>query len=154
MASSVLSHFKIAWKAYKANWKLFVSSMFGFFVAWVMLEVAVISFQRLGLVIWLVLHLAFFFLISGLMVGFCRLSLTTVEGRAPQLSDLTGSFHRGPTFLLAACTGKSVLDVGCIGQDRDFSSPDWLHNKIRKVAARIDGVDILVDAVAQLRKSG
>lgn len=57
-------------------------------------------------------------------------------------------------FLIKICTGKSVLDVGCIGQDRDYSFSNWLHNKIRVVANSIDGVDILVDEVNKLNKAG
>ena len=57
-------------------------------------------------------------------------------------------------FILKLCAEKSVLDVGCIGQDRDFSSPHWLHNKIRKVSSRVDGVDILKEAVAKLKREG
>lgn len=58
------------------------------------------------------------------------------------------------SFLLELCKGKTVLDVGCIGQDRDFSSPEWLHNKLRKVARQIDGVDILTDQISHLNAQG
>lgn len=56
--------------------------------------------------------------------------------------------------VLQHCAGKSVLDVGCVGQDRDFASDNWLHNKVRKVASRADGVDILLDEIAQLKQRG
>lgn len=57
-------------------------------------------------------------------------------------------------LLIQFCSGKDVLDVGCIGQDRDFSSPEWLHNKIKKHAKSIDGVDILTEQIAKLKLLG
>jgi 2-polyprenyl-3-methyl-5-hydroxy-6-metoxy-1,4-benzoquinol methylase len=57
-------------------------------------------------------------------------------------------------FLLNMCTGRSVLDVGIVGQDRDFDSPTWLHNKIKKVAVDVTGVDILEEPIRQLREKG
>ncbi len=56
--------------------------------------------------------------------------------------------------VLQYCTGKSVLDVGCVGQDRDYASDNWLHNKVRKVASHLDGVDILLEEIALLRAKG
>lgn len=58
------------------------------------------------------------------------------------------------SFLLAQCAGKSVLDVGIIGQDRNFDSPAWLHNKIRAVAGSLHGVDILEEPIQRLKQSG
>jgi 2-polyprenyl-3-methyl-5-hydroxy-6-metoxy-1,4-benzoquinol methylase len=52
------------------------------------------------------------------------------------------------------CKGKSVLDVGCIGQDRNYAADNWLHEKVRRIAGKIDGVDILVDEINILRKNG
>ena len=57
-------------------------------------------------------------------------------------------------FILSECKGKSVLDVGCIGQDRNFSSANWLHNKVKAVAKNVDGVDILTDQILELKKLG
>jgi len=57
-------------------------------------------------------------------------------------------------IILDNCLDKQVLDVGCIGQDRDYDSPDWLHTKIRAIAVRVDGVDILEDRITEARKKG
>lgn len=57
-------------------------------------------------------------------------------------------------FLLDTCSGKSILDVGIVGQDRNFDSPAWLHNKIRSVAASLHGVDILEEPILQLKQKG
>ena len=98
MTESVLSHFGIGWKAFKAHPRVFVISMLILFASWVVLEVAVIAMQRFGLVVWLVLHLAFFVIFSGLMVGLHRMALESVEGKAPNLANLTASLRRGPAF--------------------------------------------------------
>ncbi|NBP69198.1 MAG: hypothetical protein EBU52_10680, partial [Cytophagia bacterium] len=57
-------------------------------------------------------------------------------------------------LILSICSQKKVLDVGCIGQDRDFSAPNWLHNKIKSVASVVHGVDILTNLIAQLKVKG
>lgn len=44
--------------------------------------------------------------------------------------------------ILRLCAGKKVMDVGCVGQDKFFQSPDWLHKKIKSVAASTVGVDV------------
>ena len=100
---SILSHFAIGWRSFKAHPGIFVVSTFLLFLSWVILEVAVITLQRLGLVVWLFLHLGFFFLFSGLMVGFYRLALKTIEGGPVELADLTRTVGRGSTLLLAFC---------------------------------------------------
>ena len=57
-------------------------------------------------------------------------------------------------FLFKLCSGRNVLDVGCIGQDRIFTSDNWLHNKLRKITKTIDGVDILLEEIRQLKEQG
>jgi 2-polyprenyl-3-methyl-5-hydroxy-6-metoxy-1,4-benzoquinol methylase len=52
------------------------------------------------------------------------------------------------------CTQRSVLDVGCIGQDNDYNSPDWMHNLIRNVTGKLDGVDINQEGIAFLKEKG
>jgi uncharacterized membrane protein len=103
MIESVIPHFGIGWRAFKSHSSVFVISMFVLFASWVVLEVAVVALQRFGLVVWLVLHLAFFVLFSGLMAGLHRIALETVQGETPRLANLTALLGRGPTFLLASC---------------------------------------------------
>jgi hypothetical protein len=81
------------------------------FASWVVLELGVVALRRFGIVVWLLLHLAFLLLFSGLLVGFHGLALGAAEGNAPNLIDLTSLLKRGPTFLLAFCI-YSVLVVG------------------------------------------
>jgi 2-polyprenyl-3-methyl-5-hydroxy-6-metoxy-1,4-benzoquinol methylase len=57
-------------------------------------------------------------------------------------------------FILDSCKGQSVLDVGFVGQDRDFDAPNWLHNKVRGVATQLIGVDIMEEPVRMLKAKG
>jgi uncharacterized membrane protein len=103
MTDSATLHFQNAWKAFKTHPRIFVISMLVLFASWVALELSVVALHRFGLVAWLILHLAFFLFFSGLMLGFHRIALETVDGKAPKLADLTTLLERGPTFLLAFC---------------------------------------------------
>lgn len=111
MVDPIAPHFRTAWKAFKSHPRVFVVSMLILFASWVALEVAVVALHRFGLVVWLVLHLAFFVFFSGLMLGLHRIALETVDGKAPKVTDLTALLERGPTFLLAFC----IYSVAVIG---------------------------------------
>jgi 2-polyprenyl-3-methyl-5-hydroxy-6-metoxy-1,4-benzoquinol methylase len=52
------------------------------------------------------------------------------------------------------CTGRIVLDVGCVGQDHDFTSPLWMHNLIKAAAADLDGVDIDPAGILSMKEKG
>ena len=49
---------------------------------------------------------------------------------------------------------KRVLDVGCVGQDKAFTSDEWLHSYIRKHASVCHGVDIEVEQFSEIKKLG
>lgn len=114
MTDSVTLHFQNAWKAFRARPRVFVISMLALFASWVVLEVAVISLQRFGLVVWLFLHLAFFVIFSGLMLGLHRIALETMNGKAPRLVNLAALLRRGPTFLLAFCIYSAAVVAGLV----------------------------------------
>lgn len=52
------------------------------------------------------------------------------------------------------CKDKIVLDVGCVGQDHDLNSPEWMHNLIKSVSAELDGVDIDPEGINKMREKG
>ena len=56
--------------------------------------------------------------------------------------------------IVELCTAKSVLDVGCVGQDIDYFNPFWIHNLIKEVCTVIDGVDIDVEGIRLLNEKG
>lgn len=111
MVDPIAPHFRTAWKAFKSHPRVFVISMLILFASWVALEVAVVALHRFGLVVWLVLHLAFFVFFSGLMLGLHGIALETIDGKAPKVTDVTALLARGPVFLLAFC----IYSVAVIG---------------------------------------
>jgi SAM-dependent methyltransferase len=53
------------------------------------------------------------------------------------------------------CSGKEVLDVGCVQHDvANVSSDTWLHQAIVDVAKRVVGVDYLPEGVRDLQARG
>jgi uncharacterized membrane protein len=114
MSESVISHFGIGWKAFKSYPRVFIISMLTLLASWVVLEAAVVSLQRFGIIVWLILHVAFFVFFSGLMLGLHRIALETVSGKAPELASLTASLGRGPTLLLAFCIYSAAVIVGLV----------------------------------------
>jgi len=52
------------------------------------------------------------------------------------------------------CSGRDVLDVGCVGQNMNYDDPRWLHQKIRNSAASVLGVDIDRAGISELKSRG
>jgi len=52
------------------------------------------------------------------------------------------------------CKNKDVLDIGCIGQDIDYSNPDWIHNQMKKISNSLVGVDINTEGIEKINKMG
>lgn len=59
-------------------------------------------------------------------------------------------------FIQGICTGKTVLDLGCIRHSADFAlaDPNWLHKKIKSVATKIVGIDYLPKEIEKLNAVG
>jgi len=57
-------------------------------------------------------------------------------------------------IILEFCRNKSVLDVGCIGQDKSLNSQDWLHQRIKSVASELVGADTDTIHLAELKQKG
>jgi 2-polyprenyl-3-methyl-5-hydroxy-6-metoxy-1,4-benzoquinol methylase len=58
-------------------------------------------------------------------------------------------------YLCQLVAGKSVLDIGVVEHTREaIESPDWLHENLRRHAARCVGVDVLEEEVAYLKAKG
>lgn len=101
MSDRVTSHFETGWCLFKSRASVFVVSMLLLFLSWVVLEIAVVFLHRLGLAVWLVLHLVWLFLFSGMLVGLHVMALKSVDGEIPRVGDLFGSLERGASYLLA-----------------------------------------------------
>jgi 2-polyprenyl-3-methyl-5-hydroxy-6-metoxy-1,4-benzoquinol methylase len=57
-------------------------------------------------------------------------------------------------FILDACKGRKVLDVGCLGQDFPIESENWLHGKIARCSDSVTGVDIIDREIEAARRKG
>ena len=57
-------------------------------------------------------------------------------------------------YVQSICHGKSVLDVGCVGQDNNFSSNAWVHRHLKDVASSLTGVDINKKGIDEAVKLG
>ncbi len=101
MAIAKIPHFRIAWKAFQAQGRVLVLSLLVLFASWVALELCVVALDRLGPVPNLLLHLAFLWLLAGLMVGVHRMAIEILGGGAPPLRRMTASLAQGSSYLLA-----------------------------------------------------
>jgi len=52
------------------------------------------------------------------------------------------------------CKNKEILDIGCVGQDIDYSSSNWIHNQVKEVASSIIGVDINTEGIKKINNMG
>jgi 2-polyprenyl-3-methyl-5-hydroxy-6-metoxy-1,4-benzoquinol methylase len=57
-------------------------------------------------------------------------------------------------LILDFCKEKEVLDVGCVGQDIDYSNPNWIHSQVKEIAEELAGVDINIDGIKELNSMG
>ena len=58
------------------------------------------------------------------------------------------------TSIVKMCEGKTVLDVGCVGQDKGFDHEAWLHGRMKKVASKIIGADINQEGIDAMNSEG
>lgn len=56
--------------------------------------------------------------------------------------------------LMPYIRGKKVLDIGCIGENHNLNSPDWLHGRMETIADYCLGIDIQNDKVSELQARG
>ncbi|MCB8963925.1 MAG: methyltransferase domain-containing protein [Bacteroidales bacterium] len=60
--------------------------------------------------------------------------------------------HDKDTLIKQLLADKTVLDVGCVGQDFNYQSENWLHGKIKKVTRLLVGVDTNYSGIDTIRK--
>lgn len=111
MSGPTASHLRAGWAGFRSHRRVFLLAVLVLFGTWLALELAVAGTHRWGLLPNLVLHLAFLFLFSGLLVGIESIALQVVDGSAPRLGSLFERLERGPSFLLALCL--YLLGVAC-----------------------------------------
>ena len=57
-------------------------------------------------------------------------------------------------LIIKYCKNKKVLDVGCIGQDKNFNSQEWVHSKIKSISSSLTGTDINLKDISELNNIG
>jgi hypothetical protein len=65
---SIRQAFNFAWPVFKQRFGLFTAVLLTIFTAWVTLEIVVIAGQRFGILLWGMMHLAFFIFVAGIEV--------------------------------------------------------------------------------------
>jgi hypothetical protein len=114
MSDRVTSHFGTGWRLFRSRASVFVLSMLLLFLSCVVLEIAVVFLHRLGFVVWLVLHLAWLFLFSGMLVGLHVMALKSVDVEVPRVGDLFGSLECSPAYLLALSIYCLMVSCGLV----------------------------------------
>ena len=58
-------------------------------------------------------------------------------------------------FVTKYCSGKSVLDIGCVQHNpENYKSKYWLHKAIKQVASSVVGIDLYEEGVKYLKDRG
>ena len=103
-----------AWRLYASSWPVFSGAVIILFLSWVLLEVAVAATQRLGIVPWAILHVAFLIAFAGLVAGVHRLALDAVDGRELRLINMFALMDRGPGLLVAFLAYVDAVIAGIL----------------------------------------
>jgi hypothetical protein len=115
---SVRQAFGFAWPIFKKRFGLFTAVLLTILGAWFALEIVVIAGQRFGILLWVLMHLAFLIFVAGVEVGFLKICLAFYDGEEPTFADTFTHLTLGPKFfagqmlyLLMAVIGLLLLVV-------------------------------------------
>ena len=109
---SVHRAFDFAWPTFKDHWRIFLAILLSVLAAWIALEIVVITGQRLGLLLWIIAHLAFLIFFACTQIGFLRTCLALRDHREPRLADAFAPFSLGIRYLAALALYAFVVAVG------------------------------------------
>src|SRR5687768_2971840 len=120
MTPAASHRFRLAWTLFRRHWRAFVVVELAILGAWVALEVMVITAHRAGLPIeigvplWGVLHLGFFWFACSLLAGLHAMALCAVDGGVPAWRDGFARFNRGHAYFLASMLYWLAVVVGLV----------------------------------------
>ena len=106
--------FDFAWKTVRQQFGLFTALILTFFASWVILEVIVITGQRFGILLWMAAHLLFFFVFTGMEIGFIRMCLATYDGKQIRYSDIFGGLWLGIDFFFVQLVYLVITTAGLL----------------------------------------
>ena len=113
-AISMRHAFDFAWPAFKKHFGLFTAVLLTIFGAWVVLEIVVIAGQRFGILLWVVMHLAFLIFFAGVEVGLIQTSRALSDGKAPAFAETFAHLPLGPKFLAAKMLYFLMVAIGLL----------------------------------------
>lgn len=108
MSRNAKSHLRTAWGLFKHHWRAFLLAQLAIVSAWIALEIAVVTANWAAIPafaywpLWLCLHLAFFWVFSGLMAGIHSMALQAVDGGVPTFTTAVSQLDRGTTYLFSS----------------------------------------------------
>jgi hypothetical protein len=106
--------FDFAWPALKKHFGLFTAVLLTILAAWVVLETVVITGQRFGIALWLVMRLAFLIFVAGVQLGLLQICRALLDGEAPAFADTFAHLPLGPKFLAAQVLYLLLVVVGLL----------------------------------------
>jgi hypothetical protein len=106
--------FDFAWPTLKKRFALFAAVLLTIFAAWVVLEIVVIAGQRLGIVLWAVMHLAFLIFVAGVELGLLQICRALSDGKVPEFADTFAHLPLGPKFLAAQILYLLMVVIGLL----------------------------------------
>jgi hypothetical protein len=104
----------LAWAAFKIHYLLLIAILLTIFGAWIVLEIAVIAGQRLGLLWWIVAHLVFLIVFAAIEVGFLKACLALHDGQVPVFADAFKYLSLGLKFLAGQILYGLIILVGLV----------------------------------------
>ncbi|MFY9820553.1 MAG: hypothetical protein WAM82_04175 [Thermoanaerobaculia bacterium] len=108
MTVEAKSHLRTAWMLLTRHWRAFLFAQLTVVAAWVALELAVVTARWSGMPavaywpLWLCLHVAFFWVFSGLMAGVHHMALQAVDAGTPTFATALSRIDRGSIYLLTS----------------------------------------------------
>ena len=111
---SIRQAFNFAWPVFKRRFGLFTAVLLTIFGAWAALEIAVIAGQRFGILLWVVMHLAFLIFVAGIEVGLLQICFALYEGREPTFADIFTHLALGPKFLAGQMIYLLMVVIGLL----------------------------------------
>jgi hypothetical protein len=106
--------FRRAWRLFREFRREFLLAMLVLFAEWAVLEVLVITLNRLGPIVNVILHGAFLIVFSGSLLGLHRMALMAHAGRRPGLRELAPPLSRGISFLAASILYGVSVTAGLV----------------------------------------
>ncbi len=106
--------FDFAWPTLKKRFGLFTAVLLTILAAWVVLEIVVIAGQRFGILLWVVVHLAFLIFVAGVELGLLQICRALSDGKVPAFAETFAHLPLAPKFLAAQILYLLMVVIGLL----------------------------------------